>query len=171
MSQPISIVRSGKNWGEEMKADMKVDRARVSDANSMHRLISHFADKGEMLPRALSEIYDGIRDYFVVRKGGRVIACAALHVTWADLAEIRSLAVDKKEQNQSIGSLLTQACLEEAKELGIPRVFCLVRKPAFFEKHGFQLIDKKELPQKVWAECYRCPKFPDCDEVALIRSL
>jgi amino-acid N-acetyltransferase len=154
-----------------MKADMKVDRARVSDANSMHRLISHFADKGEMLPRALSEIYDGIRDYFVVRKGGRVIACAALHVTWADLAEIRSLAVDKKEQNQSIGSLLTQACLEEAKELGIPRVFCLVRKPAFFEKHGFQLIDKKELPQKVWAECYRCPKFPDCDEVALIRSL
>ena len=154
-----------------MKADIKVDRARVGDANSMHRLISYFADKGEMLPRALSEIYDGIRDYFVVRKGDRVIACAALHVTWADLAEIRSLAVDKKEQNQSIGSLLTQACLEEAKELGIPKVFCLVRKPAFFEKHGFQLIDKKELPQKVWAECYRCPKFPDCDEVALIRSL
>jgi amino-acid N-acetyltransferase len=154
-----------------MKADIKVDRARVSDANSMHRLISHFADKGEMLPRALSEIYDGIRDYFVVRKGSQVIACVALHVTWVDLAEIRSLAVDEKEQNQSIGSLLTQACLEEAKELGIPRVFCLVRKPAFFERHGFQLIDKAELPQKVWAECYRCPKFPNCDEVALIRHL
>ena len=154
-----------------MKADITVDRARVSDANSMHRMISHFADNGEMLPRALSEIYDGIRDYFVVRKGGRVIACAALHVTWADLAEIRSLAVDEKEQNQSIGSLLTQACLEEAKELGIPRVFCLVRKPAFFKKHGFQPIDKTELPHKVWAECYRCPKFPNCDEVALIRHL
>jgi amino-acid N-acetyltransferase len=151
-----------------MKGDMKVDRARVTDVNSMHRLISHFADRGEMLPRALSEIYDGIRDYFVVRKGGRVIACAALQVTWADLAEIRSLAVDEKEQNQKIGSLLIQACLNDAEELGIPRVFCLVRKPAFFEKHGFQLIDKKELPQKVWAECYRCPKFPDCDEVALI---
>jgi amino-acid N-acetyltransferase len=154
-----------------MKADIKVDRARVADANSMHRLISHFADKGEVLPRALSEIYDGIRDYFVVRKGGRVIACAALQVTWADLAEIRSLAVDEKEQNQNIGSLLIQACLNDAKELGIPRVFCLVRKPVFFEKHGFQLIDKKELPQKVWAECYRCPKFPDCDEVALICHL
>jgi amino-acid N-acetyltransferase len=154
-----------------MKADMKVDRARVTDANSMHRLISHFADKGEMLPRALSEIYDGIRDYFVVRKGGRVIACAALQVTWADLAEIRSLAVDRQEQNQRIGSLLIQACLNDAKELGIPRVFCLVRKPAFFEKHGFRLVDKKELPQKVWAECYRCPKFPDCDEVALICQL
>jgi amino-acid N-acetyltransferase len=154
-----------------MKADTKVDRARVTDANSMHRLISRFADRGEMLPRALSEIYDGIRDYFVVRKGGQIIACAALQVTWADLAEIRSLAVDEKEQNQNIGSLLIQACLKDAKELGIPTVFCLVRKPAFFEKHGFRLIDKKELPQKVWAECYRCPKFPDCDEVALVCHL
>ena len=154
-----------------MKTDMKVDRARVSDAPSIHQMISHFADKGEMLPRALSEIYEDIRDYFVVRKGSQVIACAALHVTWVDLAEIRSLAVDEKEQNQRIGSLLIQACLEEAKELGIPRVFCLVRKPAFFEKHGFKLIDKMELPQKVWVECYRCPKFPNCDEVALIRHL
>jgi amino-acid N-acetyltransferase len=154
-----------------MKADINVDRARVSDANSLHRLISHFADKGEVLPRALSEIYEGIRDYFVVRRRGRVIACAALQVTWADLAEIRSLAVDEKEQNHRIGSVLVKACLNDAKELGIPRVFCLVRKPAFLEKHGFRLIDKKELPQKVWAECYRCPKFPDCDEVALICHL
>jgi amino-acid N-acetyltransferase len=143
----------------------------VIDATSMHQIISHFADKGEILPRALSEIYEDIRDYFVVREGGRVIACVALHVTWVDLAEIRSLAVDEMEQNQKIGSLLIQACLEEAKELGIPRVFCLVRKPAFFEKHGFKLIDKMELPQKVWVECYRCPKFPNCDEVALIRHL
>ena len=154
-----------------MKTDIKVDRARVGDANSMHQLISHFADKGEVLPRALSEIYEDIRDYFVVRKRGRVIACAALHVTWVDLAEIKSLAVDEQAQNQRVGSSLIQACLEEADELGISRVFCLVRKPAFFKKHGFQLIDKKELPQKVWAECYRCPKFPDCDEVALIRYI
>ena len=154
-----------------MTADVKVDRARVGDASSVHRLISRFADKGEVLPRALSEIYDGIRDYFVVRKEGRVVACAALHVTWVDLAEIRSLAVDEQEQKQRIGSLLVQACIDEAKELGIPKIFCLVRKAAFFEKHGFQLIDKTELPQKVWAECFRCPKFPNCDEVALILHL
>jgi len=166
------MLRCARNWEEEeIKTDIKVDRARVSDANSLHRLISHFADKGEMLPRALSEIYDGIRDYFVVRKGGQVIACAALQVTWADLAEVRSLAVDEQEQNQRIGSLLIQACLNDAKELGIPKVFCLVRKAPFFEKHGFRLVDKKELPHKVWAECYRCPKFPDCDEVALICDL
>jgi amino-acid N-acetyltransferase len=166
------MVRCGRNWeAEQVKADIKVDRARVRDADSMHRLISHFADKGEMLPRALSEIYEGIRDYFVVRWRGRVIACAALQVTWVDLAEIRSLAVDEKEQNQRIGSALIRACLEEAQELGIPRVFCLVRKPAFFERHGFRLIDKKELPQKVWADCYRCPQFPDCDEIALLCRL
>ena len=154
-----------------MKADIKVARARVGDASSVHELISCFADKGEVLPRALSEIYDGIRDYFVVKKEGRVVACAALHVTWVDLAEIRSLAVDEQEQKQRIGSLLVQACIDEAKDLGIPKVFCLVRKPAFFERHGFELIEKTELPQKVWAECYRCPKFPNCDEVALIRHL
>jgi len=154
-----------------MKADIKVEKARVSDANSMHRMISYFADKGEVLPRALSDIYEGIREYFVVKEGDQVVACVALQVTWVDLAEIRSLAVAEQEQNQRIGSLLIQACLKEAKELGIPKVFCLVRKPAFFEKHGFQLIDKTELPQKVWAECYRCPKFPNCDEVALIRYL
>jgi len=166
------MARCGRNWAEgEMKADIKVDRARVGDASSVHRLISRFADKGEVLPRALSEIYDGIRDYFVVRKGGRIVACAALHVTWVDLAEIRSLAVDEEEQKQRIGSLLVQACIDEAKELGIPKIFCLVRKPAFFERHGFQLIDKMELPQKVWAECYRCPKFPNCDEVALIHHV
>ena len=154
-----------------MKANIKVDRARVSDAAPMHQMISHFADKGDMLPRALSEIYEDIRDYFVVREESQVVACAALHVTWDDLAEIRSLAVYEKEQNQRIGSLLVKACIEEAKELGIPKVFCLVRKPAFFEKHGFLLIDKTELPHKVWAECYRCPKFPNCDEVALICHL
>ncbi|MFP3879702.1 MAG: N-acetyltransferase [Dehalococcoidia bacterium] len=154
-----------------MLTDIKVEKARVSDAASMHQMISHFAERGEMLPRALSEIYEDIRDYFVVREAGQVVACAALHVTWIDLAEIRSLAVDEKEQKQRIGSLLVQACLEEARELGIPRVFCLVRKPAFFEKHGFQLIDKMELPQKVWTECYRCPKFPNCDEVALVCHL
>src|SRR4030043_2397153 len=104
------MVRCGRNWeAEEVKSDIKVARARVGDANSVHRLISRFADKGEVLPRALSEIYDGIRDYFVVRKKGRVIACAALHVTWVDLAEIRSLAVDEQAQNHKIGSALIQA--------------------------------------------------------------
>ncbi len=147
---------------------MKVDKAKVSDADTMHRLINHFADKGDVLPRALSEIYEGIKDFFVARNKGKVVACAALHVMWLDLAEIRSVVVEEGSQNQEIGSSLVRACLDEAKALGIPTVFSLTSEPSFFEKHGFKLIDKAELPRKVWGECYRCPKFPDCDEVAVI---
>ena len=147
---------------------MKLERARISDATQMHQLVNYFADKGEMLPRPLSEIYENIRDYFVVREGERVIACAALHVSWSDLAEVRSVAVAESCQEQKIGAQLVEACLQEAKELGVVTVFCLTYKPAFFEKFGFSQIDKMELPQKVWTECFRCPKFPNCDEVALI---
>jgi len=150
---------------------MRVDKATIANATSIHQTINRFADKGEMLPRALSEIYEDIRDFFVVRNEGEVVACVALHVSWLDLAEIRSLAVDEKYQNRGIGSLLVKACLDEAKELGIPTVFCLTYKPAFFQKQGFHLVDKAELPRKVWSDCYRCPKFPDCDEVALICNL
>jgi len=137
----------------------------------MHKLINYFADKGEMLPRPLSEIYENIRDYFVVKQGERVIGCAALHVTWSDLAEIKSVAVAENSQEQGIGNQLIEACLQEAKELGIPTIFCLTYKPAFFERFGFSQVDKMELPQKVWTECYRCPKFPNCDEIALTCQL
>ena len=150
---------------------MKPEKARVSDVPQMHKLINSFADKGEMLARSLSEIYENIRDYFVIRRGERVIACVALHVSWSDLAEIKSLAVVEDYQKQSIGDQIVEVCLKEAKELGISTVFCLTYKPVFFEKCGFSQVDKMELPQKVWGECYRCPKFPDCDEVALIYHL
>ena len=148
-----------------------VEKARISDVTQMHRLINSFADRGDMLARSLSEIYENIRDYFVVRQGERVLACVALHISWSDLAEIKSLAVVEDSQVQGIGAQLVEACLREAKELGIPTVFCLTYKPTFFEKFGFSQLDKMELPRKVWSECYRCPKFPDCDEVALIRYL
>ena len=148
-----------------------VEKARIQDVPQIHQLINYFADKDEMLPRPLSEIYENIRDYFVIRKGEQVIACAALHIMWSDLAEIKSVAVAKDSQRQGIGARLIEACLKEAKGLGIPTVFCLTYKPAFFEKFNFSQIDKMELPRKIWTECYRCPKFPDCDEVALIYQL
>lgn len=147
---------------------MKVEKAKIGDATQMHQLVNHFADKGEMLARPLSEIYENIRDYFVVKEGERVIACAALHVNWSDLVEIKSVAVAEDSQRKGIGDELIEACLKEAKELGMPTIFCLTYKPAFFEKFGFSQLDKMELPQKVWTECYRCSKFPNCDEVALI---
>ena len=148
---------------------MKVEKAKINDAQRIHELVNSFANKGEMLPRALSEIYENLRDFFVIRdRDKQVIGCVALHINWADLAEIKSLAVSEDKQTKGLGSILIEACLDEAKELGIPTVFCLTYKPAFFERYNFHQVDKIELPRKVWSECYRCPKFPDCDEVALI---
>jgi amino-acid N-acetyltransferase len=149
----------------------KVEKARIGDVPQMHKLINFFADRGEMLARPLSEIYENIRDFFVIREGERVIACAALHINWSDLAEVKSVAVAEDCQRQGIGDQLIKACLKEARGLGLPTVFCLTYKPAFFEKMGFTQIDKMKLPQKVWNECYRCPKFPNCDEIALICHL
>lgn len=149
----------------------RVVKARIQDVPQMHRLINHFAEKGEMLPRPLSEIYENLRDYFVIRDGDQVIACAALHVCWADLAEIKAVAVAEESQKQGLGAMLIEACLNESRELGIATVFCFTYQPAFFEKFGLTRTDRMKLPRKVWTECYRCPKFPDCDEVALIITL
>ena len=149
----------------------KVQKAVITDAPQIHKLINHFADQGLMLPRPLSEIYENIRDYFVCKKDTELVACASLHINWADLAEIKSVAVAEDRQREGIGDQLVNACIKEAKELGMPTVFCLTYKPAFFERFGLKQIEKAELPQKVWTECYRCPKFPDCDEIALIQHL
>ena len=150
---------------------MRAEKAKITDAPSMHKLINFFADRGEMLARPLSEIYENIRDYYVVRDRDAVVGCAALHVNWSDLAELRSVAVAEDYQRKRVGYKLVEACLAEARELGLPIVFCLTYKPAFFQKLKFEKVDKMELPQKVWNECYRCAKFPTCDEVALVCRL
>ena len=147
---------------------MKVEKAKISDVAQMHQLINEFAQSGEMLARPLSELYEDIRDYFVIKDGDKVLACAALHVAWSDLAEIRSVAVIQDSQGKGMGALLVEACFEEAGELGISTIFCFTYQPEFFKRHRFIDIDKMELPRKVWTDCFRCPKFPNCDETALI---
>ncbi len=148
-----------------------VVKAGISDVPQIHQMVNYFANRDEMLARPLSEIYENLRDFFVVREEGRVIACAALHISWLDLAEIKSAAVAEDKQRQGIGSQLVASCIAEARELGIETVFCLTYKPEFFRKSGFSQVEKMELPRKVWTECYRCPKFPDCDEVAIVCKL
>lgn len=152
-------------------ATIRVVKARISDVPQMHKLINQFANRGEMLARPLSELYENIRDFFVVRKGGRVIGCAALHVMWADLAEVKSVAVAEEEQRTGIGDRLVEVCLDEARQLGIKTVFCFTYKPDFFQQIGFGEVDKMTLPHKVWTECLRCPKFPNCDETAMTLKL
>jgi amino-acid N-acetyltransferase len=146
-------------------------KARMADVAAIHRLVNSFADRGEMLPRSLSEIYENLRDYLVVGNEGQIVACGACHVTWEDLAEVKALAVEQGHQRQGLGTRLLSACLEEAKELGVSTIFALTYCPEFFEKRGFRRVEKSSLPQKVWAECIRCSKFPDCGEIALICRL
>jgi amino-acid N-acetyltransferase len=146
----------------------QVEKAKISDVPQMHKLINSFAEKGLMLARPLSEIYESVRDFYVIREKGEVVACAALHISWSDLAEIRSVAVAEDKQRKGLGAKLVEACLQEAADLGIKDVFCFTYRPEFFKTQQFVDIDKMDLPRKVWTDCFRCPKFPNCDEIALI---
>ena len=148
-----------------------IRKAVVADAEEMQKLINSFAEKNAMLPRALSTIYENIRDFVVMEENGRVVGCCALHVSWGDLAEVKSLAVDASTQGKGYGKQLVEICLEEARELGVKSVFALTYVPDFFEKLGFRRVDKAELPRKIWTECINCPKFPDCGEEAVFLRL
>ncbi|MHB8104104.1 MAG: N-acetyltransferase [Dehalococcoidales bacterium] len=146
----------------------QVEKAKISDVPQIHKLINGFAERGLMLARPVSERYESVRDFYVLRENGEVVACAALHISWSDLAEIRSVAVAEDKQRKGLGAILVVACLKEAAELGIQSVFCFTYRPEFFKSQKFVDIDKMELPRKVWTDCFRCPKFPNCDEIALI---
>lgn len=150
-----------------------IRKAKISDVKAIRRLLSIFSGRGEILPRSLSEIYDNLRDYCVYCQGDRepIVGTCAIHVCWENLAEIRSLAVEEKFTKRGVGKALVESCLAEAEELDISRVFVLTYKTAFFEKRGFHLIDKSGLPHKIWSDCLKCIKFPDCDEVAMIREI
>lgn len=146
-----------------------IRKARVQDVKTIQRLVAEYARKGDMLPRSLSEIYENLRDYFVyIGDGDTVVGSAAVHIMWEDLAEVRSLAVREDWMGRGVGTKLVEACLSEALVLGISRVFALTYKPDFFERLGFRRVDKAELPQKIWTDCLKCSKFPDCDEIALV---
>jgi amino-acid N-acetyltransferase len=148
-----------------------VRKARMGDAPRIQALVTPFADRDEMLHRSLPEIYEQIRDYFVVEEEGALVGCTALHVDTEQLAEIKALAVAEVCQGRGYGRDLVTACIREGEELGLASLFALTYKPAFFEKLGFRVVDKATLPHKVWTECIRCPKFPDCGEIAVVLDL
>lgn len=150
---------------------MKIRKAAIPDLKEVHRLINEFARREEMIPRSINELYEHIRDFFVAEDDGSVCGVCALHILWEDLAEVRSLAVRKEHQRKGIGKKLVRKCLAEARTMGISRVFVLTYQDDFFRKLGFIDTDKSRLPQKIWGDCVRCPKFPECDETALIISL
>jgi len=145
----------------------QIRKAKLSDVEAIHALISEASKTTPVIPRSRAELYETIRDFFVCQEGDRVVGCCALHVAWVDLAEVKSLAVDPALRGRGYGRDLVQACLAEARQMELPQVFALTPIPEFFARHGFVEIEKSELPHKIWGECVRCPKFPDCDEVAV----
>ena len=144
--------------------------ARAGDVPGIYEQVRVFADRGLMIRRSLAELYESIREFFVaVDEDNRVVGCVALHVFWEDLSEIRCLAVAEHVQGLGVGRRLVEACWDLARELEVTSVFALTSATGFFERCGYRQIDKSELPQRIWSECVRCPSFPNCTEIALIR--
>jgi amino-acid N-acetyltransferase len=148
-----------------------IRKAILQDARQIHQLLLTYAKDGLVLSRSLMEIFEAIRDFYVFVEEDRVVGAAALNICWEDLAEVRSLVVHEDYGGRGVGKHLVEACLSEARQLGIGRIFALTYQQVFFEKLGFEVIEKSELPQKIWGDCIKCAKFPECDEIALSLSL
>lgn len=143
-------------------------KAKMTDVHAIQELINNYADAGLMLPRSLNAIYETLFELTVAENEGKIIGVGALHVIWDNLAEVRCLAVAKDFLRQGVGRKLVEMFLAQAQEVEIKKVFALTYKPEFFQACGFDLVSKDNLPHKVWKECINCPKFPDCDEVAVL---
>lgn len=150
-----------------------IRKAEIKDIKKIYNLLKFFGDKGELLPRPLTQLYEQVRDFSVFEdpETKDILGCCALQICWEDLAEIRSLAVDEKSQKKKIGSALVNNAIEEAVALGMHKIFTLTYKPDFFKKFEFRITDKSELPLKIWSDCILCVKFPDCDETAMMKEL
>jgi amino-acid N-acetyltransferase len=150
---------------------MNIRSAKISDAKAIYSLINSYAEQDKMLFRSMADIYENLQAFAVAELNGRVVGCCALQIIWSDLAEIKSLAVDEGHKNQGVGKSLVAAVLERAAQLDLPKVFALTLDPAFFEKLGFEVVEKDSLPMKVWSDCAKCPKQQNCDETAVIKTI
>lgn len=148
-----------------------IRKALLSEVVPIHRLVNEFAGGDLMLPLSVGDVTDRLRDFWVVWDGNELIGCVALHVTWNKLVEIRSLAVRKDRQKHGLGRRLVKEALREAREMGAEEVFTLTYAPGYFKRFGFKICDRSELPHKVWVDCVKCPKFPDCGETAMRLNL
>ena len=149
-----------------------IRKARQQGVRFIHRLLSRYGEQGELLARPLTEIYEFLRDFVVAEnEAGQTVGAGALHLVWEDLCEVRSLAVDPDHQGRGWGGKLVEACLSEAVALGFNQIFTLTCRPGFFTRFGFLEIEKQRLPNKIWADCVKCVKFPDCDETAMLLEL
>jgi len=147
--------------------EIVIRKPLIKDVPAMAHIINGFATQGLMLPRSRHQVYKTLCEFVVATSNGAIVGCAALDIVWEDLGEIRSLAVAEEWQRHGVGRLLVEALLDEAKALGLPGVFALTYQEPFFEGMGFHVVPRESLPHKIWGDCLNCPKYPDCDEIAM----
>ena len=150
---------------------VKYRRAQFRDVESVHRIVNQYAEQGLMLARSRNAIYETLRDFVLAEQDGEVVGVGALHMVWDELAEIRAMAVAPEFTGRGIGMAIVEQLAEDARELGVKTLYTLTYQPVFFAKAGFHEVPKERLSQKVWKDCINCSKFPNCDEIAMIRSL
>jgi len=145
--------------------------ATIHDVPRISEVINSHAELGKMLFKSYAELYENLRDFAVYEVDGQVVGCTALAIIWHDLAEVRSLAVDDDQRGKGIGSALVKWCIQEARRLQIRKLMSLTYEQRFFEKLGFEVVEKDALPLKVWTDCVKCPKNENCDEIAMVLTL
>ena len=151
-------------------SEIQYRKPKFEDIDTIYTLINDYAAEGIMLPKSRITLYETIYNMIVAKDASteKVVGVGALHVTWDELAEIRSLAVDKEYTHQHIGSEIVNRLIEEGKSFGVRKFFTLTYQPEFFGSVGFSVVDKSTLPHKIWRDCIDCPKFRNCDEIAMI---
>jgi len=154
--------------------EAQVRKARISDVPAMHGIINHYAEKQLMLAKTHLQLYENLRDYSAAVDPSDetlVLGCGALHLYWENLAEIRALAVQPGTARRGVGSALVTRLIQEAREFALDQVFVFTYVADFFARFGFRQVEHRSLPLKVYNECFHCPKFNTCDEVAMVLHL
>jgi amino-acid N-acetyltransferase len=151
-----------------------IRKARVTDVNEMFRIINYYAEKQLMLPKTQLQLFENLRDYSVAvdeANPSQILACGALHIYWENLAEVRAVAVAPGSARRGVGTTLVEKLLDEAREMEIEQVFVFTYEPKFFGRFGFIQVEHRTMPLKVYNECFNCPKFNKCDELAMVLHL
>lgn len=145
-------------------------KATFADVEAIYELVADYAAEGVMLARSRNTLYETLRDMVVaIDDDGTLAGVGGLHIIWDKLAEVRTMAVSPQKRRRGIGAEIVRRLLAEGEKLGIEKFFTLTYQPEFFKALGFTVINKEELPHKVWKECIDCPKFPNCDEIAMVK--
>lgn len=145
--------------------------ATVDDVVVIDHLLRTQIDKGKLLPRTVPELYERVRDFFVVECDGEVVGCGALQLFTPELGEVRSLAVSDRHEGHGFGRALVERLIAESRAIGLKKLMALTYVPVFFHRLGFVTVDRDTLPEKVWGVCVYCPNYHNCNEIAVLKWL